>query len=128
MPLRIIPSVRPDAQLADVVTAFRQLSRLLDALLSGGLDSANLRLGSVSLGDGVGTAGNLKARYLSITTNATANAESVFAHGLGRVPTGYVVVKNGNGGVVYDGTTPWTDTYIYLRCTTASNEVRLLVW
>lgn len=85
-------------------------------------------LGTVSLGSGSGVAGDLNAQYLAVTTNATANTESAFTHKLGRKPSGYIVVKNGNGGVVYDGISIWTSTAIYLKCTTASNAVTLLIF
>ncbi len=127
MPLEIIPSVRPDAGQADLVDTAQRLADVLDRLL-GGLDHANVKRGGLSLGTGSGVAGNLNARFLNIVTNATANTESAFAHGLGRVPVGYIVVRNGNGGVIYDGVTAWTKDNIYLRCTTASNPVLLIVF
>ncbi len=128
MPLEIIPSVRPDAQQTELVGALQGLAEVLDRLLNAGLDHANFRRGSLSLGTGSGVAGNLNARFLSVTTNAAADTESAFAHGLGRVPVGYIVVRNGNGGVVYGGVTAWTAENIYLRCTTASNQVLLIVF
>jgi hypothetical protein len=65
---------------------------------------------------------------IEYTTNATANTQDQITHHLSRVPLGYVVLKNGNGGVLYNGTSAWTTQYIYLRCTTASNSVKILVF
>jgi len=65
---------------------------------------------------------------IEYTTNATANAEDQIQHHLNRVPHGYIILENGNGGVLYNGTTAWTTKYIYLKCTTASNHVKILVF
>ena len=64
---------------------------------------------------------------VSYTTNATINTADTVAHNLGYVPNGYIVIDNGNGGVVYSGGTA-TATTIPLKCTTASNAVTLMVF
>jgi len=91
----------------------------------------NVHDGSIANGE---IAGKLNGKYYVVTTPSTANQEFsvsvslVDKNGTARVPQGYIVVRNGNGGVVYNGTTSWTTTAIYLRCTTASNNVTLLVF
>lgn len=129
MPLNaVLPSVREDANTEELKQAYRQLIEILDEWLTAGLDSANLSTGGVSLGTGVGTAGNLKAVYVTGTTHAVADTEKALTHTLGRIPVGYMVIGRSNGGVVYDGTTAWTASAIYLKCTTTSNDVLLLVF
>lgn len=79
-------------------------------------------------------AGKLNGMYRVVTTPSNANTEFSVSHtlkdknGNARVPQGYIVVRNGNGGVVYNGNTPWTSTTIYLKCTTASNNVTILIF
>jgi hypothetical protein len=48
---------------------------------------------------------------------------------LPRKPSGYIVVRRSNAGVIYDGSTPanWTGTLITLRSTSAGNVVTILV-
>ncbi|MEM2986952.1 MAG: hypothetical protein QXV60_02520, partial [Nitrososphaerota archaeon] len=66
--------------------------------------------------------------FIQYRTNETPDTEDTIFHNLGRIPRGFIVVKNSNGGVVYNGMTDWTTTAIYLRCTTANNEVTILVF
>lgn len=62
------------------------------------------------------------------TSNGTADTADAVTHNLGRDVSGYVVIKNGNGGVVYDGGGTTNTTVISLKCTTASNDITLLVF
>ena len=85
---------------------------------------------SISLGTGAdGTlAGKLGGIYQVLTTSATPDAENTIAHGLGRTPIGYVVVKSDKAGDVYTGTTGWGTTNIYLKATVASMAVTILIF
>lgn len=91
----------------------------------------NLHDGSIDNND---VAGKINGVWKVVTTPATANQEFAVPYtlydinGNQRVARGYIVVRNGNGGVIYDGTTAWTTSNIYLRCTTASNTITLLVF
>lgn len=78
-------------------------------------------------GDIIDSLFQLGGKIVSYTTNAAANTQDTVAHGLGYVPKGYIVINNGNGGVVYTGA-PADATNLYLKCTTASNAVTLLVF
>lgn len=69
----------------------------------------------------------LGGKLVTYTTNATINTQDTVAHGLGYTPQGYIVVNNGNGGVVYTGVAA-DATNLYLKCTTASDAVTLLVF
>lgn len=64
---------------------------------------------------------------VTYTTNATLNTADTVTHNLGYVPNGYIVVQNGNGGVIYSGGSA-TRTTIPLKCTTASNAVTLMIF
>lgn len=69
---------------------------------------------------------------VSYTTNGTINTADTVTHNLGRVPAGYLVIQNGNGGVVYNGGASQafsaTTTTISLKCTTASNITQILIF
>jgi hypothetical protein len=45
---------------------------------------------------------------------ALSTTETRVRHGLGYVPRGYVVVKRSAAQHIYDGTTAWTDTDLFL--------------
>jgi hypothetical protein len=70
----------------------------------------------------------LDAIYQTATTPATADQEFSIAHGLGRVPVAYLVVRKDRACDVYTGATGWTATDIYLKCSVASAAVTLLIW
>lgn len=63
---------------------------------------------------------NVAGEFQSITTNATPDTEDAFAHTLGSVPVGYIVLSKDKAGHIYDGSSSWTSTNIYLRSDVAS--------
>ena len=73
-------------------------------------------------------AGNLSAKYVVFTSHAVATTEDTVPHKLGRVPNGYIVVKQDKAGIVYDGTTAWTTTNLYLKSSVASVTWTLMVF
>ena len=74
--------------------------------------------------DGLYTLGGITKTY---TTNAIVDTADSVTHSLGYIPNGYIVISNGNGGVVYSGGAA-TATAIPLKCTTASNAVTLMIF
>ena len=83
--------------------------------------------GRIGLGDGTNKE-NLDIEFKDVTSHATAGTEFSISHTLGRVPAGYIVVKRDKAAVVYDGTTVWTTSTIYLRCSVSSTALRLIVF
>jgi hypothetical protein len=73
-------------------------------------------------------AGNLAGKYVVFTSNGVANTEDAVPHALGAIPTGYIVVNQNQSAVLYDGTTPWTKTIIYLKSSAASTLWTVLVF
>lgn len=63
---------------------------------------------------------NLSGQFISGTSHETADTEKAFAHTLGRVPRGYIIVSKDKASAFYDGATANTADTIYLRCDTAS--------
>lgn len=88
---------------------------------------AQLFDGRIQFGDGTNKE-NLDLEFRDVTSHTTANAEFSVSHTLGRVPGGYFVVKRDKAGVVYDGTTSWTTSAIYLRCSVSSTALRLVIF
>lgn len=73
-------------------------------------------------------AGQLNAVYVVYTSNGTADTEDTVPHSLGRVPVGYIVVKQDIASIVYDSTTSHTSTNLYLKNTGTSVTLTLLVF
>lgn len=52
----------------------------------------------------------------------SANAETVIAHNLGRVPVGYSIQRSNAAAALYDsGGSNWTKTTLYLKASAVSN-------
>ncbi len=84
----------------------------------------------LSLGDATdgSLAGVLGGRYQTYTTNATPDSEDTVAHGLNRVPVGFIVVNRDKAGIIYDSGGTWTTTNILLKCNVASMAATILVF
>lgn len=80
------------------------------------------------LNGGLSFADNLESVELTATAHATPDTEFSVAHTLGRVPTRFIVTDIDEGGVVYKGTTAWTSSLIYLKCTTGGTSIKVLVY
>lgn len=70
---------------------------------------------------------NMDADVVTFTSNAVANTEDAIAHGLGKVPTHFVVTSLDKGAVIYKGTTAFTKTNVYLKSTVASTAVQIIL-
>lgn len=69
-----------------------------------------------------------KTQVITIVTNGSADTEEAETHGLGVVPTGYIVIGRDKAGVIYDGTTAWTKDVIYVRSDLVTVTAKLLVF
>lgn len=69
---------------------------------------------------------NFNGKLLSVTF-AAANTQVSVAHGLGRVPQGYIITMDDSGVKVFNGTTSNTATTLYLRAS-GPGTVGLLVY
>ncbi len=77
--------------------------------------------------DGV-KAGNFNGHWIEFTSNAVADTEDGITHKLGRVPTGFLVAQKNKASTLYNGSSNWTKTKIYLRSNVATTIFRILVW
>lgn len=71
---------------------------------------------------------NVDCRLVTFTSSNTPDAENTVAHTLRKVPTGYLVYSRNKAGTVYDGTTAWDSSLIYLKCNVASVAVKIIVF
>ncbi len=74
---------------------------------------------------GLSFSDNFNAKILSITIS-TANVDVASLHGLGRVPSGYIVLGSSAATSVYDGASANTSSILYLRASVAAT-VKVLV-
>lgn len=81
---------------------------------------------SAILTNGITFADNFSSKFLTITFS-NANTDSATIHGLGRVPTGYLVIGASAATSVYDGSSANTSSLLYLRASVAAT-VRVLVF
>lgn len=91
------------------------------------LDDIFTNLGNL-LNGGLSFSDNLESQELTATAHAVADTEFSVAHTLGRVPTRFVVTDIDEGGVVYKGTTAWTSSLIYLKCSTGGTAIKVLIY
>lgn len=82
--------------------------------------------GQIAFGDVSGKNRNMDGVMVP-TLFELANTEQLVSHNLGSIPTGYLALSTSNGGVVYDGVTRTSKTGIFLRSTTANNQVLLFI-
>lgn len=95
----------------DLLTALDGLANNLKVILDAGLDFDD----------------NVDCVFVTYTTNVTANTEDTVAHGLGKVPVGFAVVDINKAGVVYRSN-PSTSSSLFLKCSTVSTAVTLLIF
>lgn len=69
-----------------------------------------------------------KRDRVTVTTPGTPDTEFSVAHGLGVVPTGFLVIDKDKAGDTYRGTTAWTAEQIYLKNDVATVALTLLVF
>lgn len=97
--------------LGDLEAEFRSIHQALDSL---------------GFGDGVDT-DNLVGKWIQYATNAAADTEDTIAHSLGVIPIGVIVMVPPQAGFIYKGTTAWTTTNIYLKCSAADQDATLFL-
>lgn len=113
--------------LQGIFTQYQRVLRKLDSDLLVFLEEVLSNLDNI-LNSGIKFSDNFDGETLSYTSNAIADTEDAVAHTLNRVPIGFIVVDTDKGGVVYRSGTAFTNTNIYLKCSTASTALKVLVY
>ena len=80
------------------------------------------------LNRGIAFGDNIDCRLVSFTSSATPDAENTIVHTLGKIPTGYIVYSIDKAAIIYNGTTTWTATNIYLKANVASTTAKIIVF
>lgn len=70
---------------------------------------------------------NIQGKWAKATTPAGANTEFAVTHNLNYIPLGYDVKRIDKAAIIYDGTTAWTITQIFLKCNVATVAVTLFI-
>lgn len=70
----------------------------------------------------------LNGETVSFTTPAAPNTDFSVTHTLGRIPTGFFIVRQGAAVQIYDGSVPWTKTTVSLKATVASVPVTVYLF
>lgn len=91
----------------------------LFACLSGGV-----RFGA---GNHLSKGENIQGMWYTYTSNATPDTEDTLTHNINAVPVGYLVVKQNKAGSLYAGSSAWTTTKMYLKCSVASVQFTIFI-
>src|SRR5882672_12811472 len=59
---------------------------------------------------------NIQGKWVKVTSPVTPNTEFAVTHNLDYVPVGYDIKRQDKACSIYDGTTAWTRTQIFLKC------------
>lgn len=101
--------------------------RQLDNDMLKALSELSINLDSI-LNQGMRFEDNVDCRLVEVTSHATPGTEFSVSHGLGKVPTGYVIYRRDGAGTVYDGTSADTATTLFLRSDASSVTFKLIVF
>lgn len=84
--------------------------------------------GRIRFGDGdSGARGeNMSGEFITFTT-AGANTEVVVPHTLSAIPVGRLIIRQDKAGSLYDSTTAWTKSNIYVKCDQATVTFRIFL-
>lgn len=71
-----------------------------------------------------------QSQSVDIADTGNANTEFAVVHNMGRVPTGYILVKTSIAANVYTSTggTAWSTTAIYLKADAANAAITVIVF
>lgn len=92
-----------------------QLKRFVSIALNEFKDIVN---GNLTFGE------NIKTKLLNVTFSGV---EASVSHGLGFVPNGYIIVGKSGDFNVYNGTTAWTTTNLFLLAS-GNGSAKILVF
>ncbi len=68
-----------------------------------------------------------KTAFVDVTTDA-AGIEFSIEHGLGTIPLGYLLIGQDQPVALYNATTSWDTSKIYLRSTVSGARIRVLIF
>lgn len=83
---------------------------------------------STLLNGGLGFVDNFNSAKVTVADTGTANTEFTIAHGLKRIPIGYLVITIDKAGIVYASGTAWTAVNMYLKCSAANCNITVIIF
>ena len=109
-------SLNRNATADDLTQMLQNHARILDGNVSFGQTTNNNERGQ-----------NINGWKAVGTTPGSANTEFAVTHGLNRIPIGFLPLAVAANAVLYQSTTPWTATTIYLKCSGTSVPYTIFV-
>lgn len=79
------------------------------------------------LNNGLNFKENFNCYVTTITTNATPGVETTIAHGLKRIPAGFIILETDKAGHIFTGSTAKSATNYYVRSDVASVTATLVI-
>lgn len=92
------------------------------ALLTYTLRMAGIINGGINFDD------NFNCDIVSVADTGLVDTEFSVAHGLKKVPEGYIVIGRNKAGTVYDSGGTWTTTALLLKCNVANCTLKILIF
>ncbi len=91
-------------------------------LHSAWLELSTLINGGLKFGD------NFSCAIKNVSNTGLGGTEITIAHGLKRIPIGYVLIRTDGITSLYDSTTPWTIDNIYIKNYFDNNNITVLIF
>jgi len=111
-------NIKPEEPLGSFVKLLRKLWEQMARIVNGGL----------AFGDGInGIQDNIDGMWINVATPGAANTNFTVTHNLGRIPTGYIVMRKDATCDIYDGSVAATVTQLTLKSTATGVNVRLFI-
>jgi len=70
---------------------------------------------------------NVSGQFQVVSDTGSADTEFTVSHDLGAVPIGLILIKSNKAGIVYSGSTSWTSSAVYLKCSVANANVTIFL-
>lgn len=86
----------------------------------------NIINGKLSFGNLRGDDRNMDGELIYVSFPLVATDVAI-NHSLKTLPTGYLILRNFNGSIIYDGLTPWNHSTIYLRSNLAASAALVFI-
>ena len=98
------------------------LTKIYNNILAGKVDFRN-RDGTI---DDNKHSMNMNVEWQRVTDTGSADTEFTVNHTLGRVPVGYIVVRQDKAGSLYESSfTSWTNTSVTLKFSTTNTAITI---
>lgn len=73
-------------------------------------------------------ADNIYGEILKVPDSGAPNSEIEIPHNLRVIPSKFMVISADKLAYIYRGTSAWTNTKIYLKCSTSNTSFEVFIW